>query len=443
MIAPSLRRTLPPPDVTFSPSQSPTEPCNTNDSTSVQFEYSVPLTGRRAIHYYVMQHFYFCAGGNCSYDDTRNIGELWIHPGLHIVDADASSSEIESSSWERSIGQRVNVQASTPFDNDVLSACSWNVPNGAAPYAVGGYGQYAGNPSSMVSPSPMPSLSNAGLTFYWTQPFDASQMNVTCTATNSGGIGDGGPLTMEISAVLNPNVVAPTFSISSAFGAIHHGDYSGTVPGSEEVSFGTQAAMPDSLGMQATFSVTAPSDYGGSFGPNQTDNGITVVSPAPSVSPSTTNGQNYLDGCSIDTEYYNSGDSSIDMAAVHSETKDHGGTFSFVDAPASADYSGYQSIQETDNFITTLMFKPTTDAKGDTIANSIWVPLMSFAWGLDATDVFNGTSWAWATSPAPTQYPSTGTYTSASNTERFTTYPSFPTWQGHLLPPMSCPSPIP
>lgn len=71
---------------------------------------------------------------------------------------------------------------------------------------------------------------------------DATQMNVTCSVSNSDTLGEGGVLNpIQVSAVVNPYVVAPTQSISATLGSINLGDYG---DGSLQISLGTQLNMP-------------------------------------------------------------------------------------------------------------------------------------------------------------------------------------------------------
>lgn len=94
-------------------------------------------------------------------------------------------------------------------------------------------------------------------------------------------------------------------------------------------------------------------------------------------------------------------------------------------------------FRETDDFVTTLMFKPATGPGGVTLANTIWVPLAAFPWGYDGTAV-NNNGWAWGTSPAATQYPAAGAYTLASNPSLFTVPGNFPTWTTRYNGGVSC-----
>lgn len=292
---------LPSPTVSYDPAQSTAGNCTTKeDSTTITVTFPSPLPqGKWAAPWVVREEFQFYAGGQW-YGDHKDIGQVWLHPGLRIIDNDNSGSEIQNSTWERVVGQRVNISADHPYDDETVSSCNWAVPNGITPYAVGSYGSLTGStpPSTMPSPSPMPTTAATSLTYYWVQSFDATQQNVTCSVSNSSGNGEGGPAlpATQISAILNPYVVAPTINtLSATFGTIHQGQWDPNFPSAEQVSIGTLMNQPSSLGLRSTYTVTMPSHYGGTWGPNQTVTATTIVSPQPSPPPTDTGGAVWLD----------------------------------------------------------------------------------------------------------------------------------------------------
>lgn len=431
---------LPPPqNVRFFPTQSDPGLCSKKDSTTVTFTFPSPLpAGQWAVHYAVMDNFSDCDGINCANTNT-DILDIWLHPSLLIRDIDANHDEIENQEWTRVVGQRVNLEVLQPYAWDDISGCNWQVPNGVAPNAVGGYGALGPTiPSVLAAPSPMPTLANVTqIQFYWVRPFDPSQLNLTCTVSNSHGWGDGNVhvAPMQISAFINSSVVAPTASVSTTFGSIHQGPYQFGPGEDEEISLGTQLDMPSSLGLQSAYSVTMPSQYGGEFGPNQTIKFSTTVSPDPSATPGT-GGNVELDGCPIYTQYFD-GSTIAGPVAVASAAPGASSTFSTVDAPSSSNWYQSQYLREKDDFVTTLMFKPTVDANGS-LPYAIWVPLVSYAWGFDGTAEDLG-AWNWAAQPSPVQYPSPGAYSTASNATLFTIPGNFPTWNGVVYTP-SCAS---
>ncbi len=296
---------LPSPNVTFNPAQSTPGPCSKTDSTTLTFTFPSPLPlGGYAVKFKVEEDYTYTAFGG-TYTGQTTIAEFFLHGGLRIKDVDASQ-EIQNSTWERSVGQGVNLQALAPTDQETLGPCSWQVPNAVSPYAVGSYASYSGStpPAVVPSPSPVPSLTNVSqFQLYWVQPFDATQMNVTCTVSNANFTStEGGVLNpIQLSALVNPYVVAPTQSISATFGSINLGEYGDGL----RISLGTQMNPPSSFGLQSTYNVTMPTDYGGYFGANQLVNFTSSENPVPSPTPPNTGNAFQLDGCPIYTTYWN------------------------------------------------------------------------------------------------------------------------------------------
>lgn len=179
---------LSPPSVSFDPPTSQAGWCSKLDSTVVSFTFPSPIpTGSWDAPWGVMETETVCLqqDQNCTANQQFKIGEFWLHSGLRIADNDANQNEIEGTDWERVIGQRVNLAVLAPFNSfENLSNCNWNVPNADPSDAVGSYSSYSGStpPTAVPSPSPVPALTNVlGIKFYWTQPFQKSQLNVTCT----------------------------------------------------------------------------------------------------------------------------------------------------------------------------------------------------------------------------------------------------------------------
>jgi hypothetical protein len=196
--------------------------------------------------------------------------------------------------------------------------------------------------------------------------------------------------------------------------------------------------------LQGTYTVTMPAQFGGFVGPNQILNYSTVKSPVPSPTPPSTGGEYWLDGCAINTAEYTPGAmQDITYEPVPSVGQGSNSSFTVVDTPFTGLDNTLQSVSETDAFVTTFMFKPSTGPNG-TISDSIWVPLNSFAWSYSGTAVNNNGSWTWASSPTPnpTQEPAAGTYdsTSVPMPAIFTDPATFPTWSGVNAAPTPCPT---
>jgi hypothetical protein len=211
------------------------------------------------------------------------------------------------------------------------------------------------------------------------------------------------------------------------------------------ISFGNELNMPSSFGLQTTYKVTPPTGYSGYFGANQLLNYTTTVVPQPSPTPGNTNGAYELDGCPIYTTYWDAAETppDIEQAPVPTASSGTAATFATVDAPNSGRlFDPIQSEREHDAFIDTLMFKATGGPNG-AITDSIWVPLESYAWYFDGTAVENSGVYAWASpSPAPTQYPAAGTYSTTSSPEPviFTKPGNFPSWNSVFPAPSgTCP----
>lgn len=305
---------LPSPTASFNPSTTQggsgpngTTACDTVDSTSVMFSFPSPIpSGHWTVNYHITETYTVCnsVGQGCT-PNTSDLGDLYIHPGLRITDSDQNGAELQNTLWSRVVGQGVYLNAGVPWDDDSLSGCNWGVPYTYTNYVVGSYGSYSGStpPTVMLSPSPMPAVSNtSSVHFFWFKSFNSAQLNVTCMVSNPSGFEDGGPLApVQLVAVTNVHTVSPTFTLSDTFAPLNLGPFQAAPNNETQISLGTELNLPSSAGLQSTYKITAPAGYGGNFAPNQTVEWLRSVTPTTLATPETSNGQYELDGCATYT----------------------------------------------------------------------------------------------------------------------------------------------